>query len=332
MQRSQCRRDPTIDLIGKGTTLSWYFDYYRIGKRRQWIGAPVPICVNFRSDEPYNPSLEKQSPPPRPRLIIDSGEKRFEGEEYLKNERFRFRSTEAAWVAQLDTTKISPGTHDVTFRLDANESITAADQPLVILTPSDYRSELVEEAEERFLESRPIWSIDQLGEFMKREINRKLADRHCDGVDWSIHDSPETFRLPIASAPISWVLDALATEYGFLLIAEPNPAAGWYFAIEKDVLMMGFEILGPSGISKETKAAVENREFGDLHLLNAGNDFRKFAVETYFSHKRSRIKVEFSMHEGSMRGAPDTPPRPIPPPPPAAPNTQKALRYRAAGG
>ena len=314
--------------------MSWYFDYYQIGKRRQWVGAPIPICVSFRSDEPYFGSMEKRSYPRRPRLIIAGDEKSLEAKEILKNEKRQFKgANEASWIAQLDTTKIRPGTYDLTFVLNKKESITASDEPLIILTPDDYRQELAEEADERFMRSLDIRNTNELREFMKGELNRKLANLRWDSrlsIDQSRTEGLGALDQGIASAPISWILDALATEYIFLSVVEPNPGV-WFFRIEKDVLVIGFYVHNTVRISKEMKATVENRELGDLYLLNVGNDFTKFAVDINFSHRMtSYIQVQFSMYEGSLRGGPVTPP--LPPPLPAGTNTQEALRYKTASG
>ncbi len=72
--------------------------------------------------------------------------------------------------------------------------------------------------------------------------------------------------------------------------------------MKEDILTMGFEIQRiNNGISQGMREAVANEEFGDLHLLGAGGDIKKFAARTEFSDSAAHIRVQFGMYDGALQ-------------------------------
>ena len=209
-----------------------------------------------------------------------------------------------AWFGELNTTGLEPGSHELIFQVDETTSLHASDQPLLLLRPDDYRKELMEEAEEEFMPSTGVWHCDQLERLMKSAIDRKLRDQGWDHFFFfgtSRAEGLGELPRPIATAPIHWILDALITEYLYLSTIETDLRDYWFFSIKEDILTMGFEIHFAKEISRGMREAVANEEFGDLHLLGAGGDIKKFAARTEFSDSAAHIRVQFGMYDGALQ-------------------------------
>jgi hypothetical protein len=277
--------------------LAWYLDRYRIGKHRQWIGAPVPVLVQYKEEKrDYFQRPEVRPEPPRPVLHIDT--------KVGQSTDFKMHEL-GVWVTRLDTRLLGPGMHELFFDIDERTTMQASEHPLLLLNANDYRKELMEEAGEKFMPSLGIWDSGQLNDFIQATIRRKLRE---EGLDDPIYISPYrketlgTFPKPIASAPINWVLEALIIEFVYLSTFSPaarQKGPVWRIHMEENFLELSFETAFSSFLDEEIAASVNNRELGLLYLLNSKED-QRFQAKTDVSSAAAHLSVKFDMYKAPV--------------------------------
>jgi hypothetical protein len=174
----------------------------------------------------------------------------------------------------------------------------------LLLDATDYRKELMEEAEERFMPSPGIWGGDQLYRFAETTISRKLRQEGLDNpvfIAWHRKKGDDRFPKPIASAPINWVLEALITEFVYLstfsLVAK-GPVCRVF--IENNFLELSLESAYSHPVDEEIAASVNDRELGLLHLLNSGHEGKRFEAKTDVSPVGCNLSVKFDMYEAPV--------------------------------
>lgn len=265
--------------------MGWYYEQYIIGKRRQWIGAPVPIIV-----------LYKQSP----RSTFGNGERRpvvRVGSEGIDSGTvFKFDSRGGGvWISLVDTNLLTAGRQDLYFQLD-DATVLQADELLFLFNPEDYRAELLQEAEEAFLPSPGVWSHHELEQLMRSRIRRSLPD-----ADVRITGSAEAFSRPIATAPIQWVLDALIAEMVFLSTGAGNYRnQSWRFAIDAERISIGFYGDIDHDLDRELIKYVADPRFGDLQLLNNSKHPSLFLCNVYTDGRIAYVNVNFDFNAAEL--------------------------------
>jgi hypothetical protein len=273
--------------------MGWYFDHYKIGKTRQWVGAPVPIVVRYRYQFPSDFKEIDLSPPVSPsvQILTEKGSTQDGSKAPFKRESFD------TWRGMLDTKVLGPGRYELVFILDEKDAIHASDQPLFLFSPEDYRAELKEDAAELFLPSPGVSNSHQILGLLQTKLIAKLpANLFTEPPGIRIEPGEHVeLNEPVATAPISWVLDALITEFVYLWTSARNSVPTvWDLELKGDLLSLGFGMKFFDDLDQAIASSVSNRELGVLHLLGDTGK-TPFRSETYVSSTDARVRVWFNI-------------------------------------
>jgi 5,6,7,8-tetrahydromethanopterin hydro-lyase len=273
--------------------VTWYFKQYRIGKRRQWVGAPIPVVIQYSEGNNYlvkGPEAQGKEPVPSLHVLSEQSE---------RSKIFSFkRPAPGLWITLLDTALLGAGQYELLFEVDHGAMLHASDQPLLLLAPNDYRAVLLDEAEEEFIPSRALFNFHQLEQLMHSKIARELPD-------WKVRIARSVKGLPkpIPSAPVYWVLDALVSEFNYLAVGNPmfvSDDFGWYVDLQEDVLIIGFFIALGSLFGEEVASYIAKRELNDLYLLNAPGRPPMFESLIDISGQIANVKVKVDIYKAPV--------------------------------
>lgn len=277
--------------------MSWFLDHYRIGKRRQWAGAPMPILLRLREPALYQFwGIRSELPSPILEVLSDSGEKTIHRKFELGSEQPGF------WSVELKTEELGPGNHELLFNFGP-EIVHASDCPLLVMSPYEYRKAVVEEAKESFKSSVRIADRSQFDYIVRSTTSQRLRDCGWQTeikiyTEWKYES--EKLPTPLAAAPIQWLLDALTNEFLYLSTMEMNVNGhSWFASIQGDMLHLGFDLYFAQLPSEETRSAVSNQKLSDLHLLGLGGDLPNYKAVTDFDSKNdaARFFVECGIYD-----------------------------------
>jgi 5,6,7,8-tetrahydromethanopterin hydro-lyase len=273
--------------------VTWYFKQYRIGKRRQWVGAPIPVAIQYSKGVNYlidRPEAGGKEPVPSLHVLSEQTE---------RSKIFGFkRPAPGLWITLLDTTLLGPGQYELLFEVDQGAMLHASDQPLLLLAPNDYRAVLLDEAGEEFMPSRTLFNCHQLEQLMHSKIAQELPD-------WEVRITRRVQSLPkpIATAPIYWVLDALVSEFNYLATGNPmfvSEDFGWYLDLQDDMLIIGFFIALGNLFGEEVASYIAKRELDDLYLLNALGHPPMFESFIDISGQIANVKVKADIYKAPV--------------------------------
>jgi hypothetical protein len=284
-------------------SLNWFFDHYRIGKRRQWVGAPIPVLLRLRESTFYR----FLGIPPDPLWPVLEVHSEVKGRPFLRKFELKMQQP-GFWTVELKTEELGPGKHDLVFYIGEEGMIHASDHPLLVLPPEEYRRELIEEAKEGFEPSLGIFDTRQLEHILRTTTAQRSHDsgwRPEGNVYIERKEGLGKLAAPIAIAPIRWILDALIGEFLYLSTLETNVKwHSWFISMQNETIRMGFELHFIDLPSEATQEAVSNKELSDLYLLGLGGDLPNYNAVTEFNNKMNaaKISVEYGT-QGALAAA-----------------------------